>query len=139
MIRLSCTNCKTVLTIDDGFAGGVCRCQRCGTIQTVPSRLKNTESASDDTRAHESDDKSSKTLYQRQNHAEENIGTGLDQLAEVIAGSGLSRGGLSDSLPKPKPAAVIATPARRKIPWLAIAGIIILILIGIIIWLLLGR
>ena len=24
MIRLACTNCKTVLLIDDAFAGGVC-------------------------------------------------------------------------------------------------------------------
>ena len=29
-----------VLLFDDAFAGGVCRCQYCGTIQTVPSRLK---------------------------------------------------------------------------------------------------
>lgn len=36
MIRLECSNCRTVLTIDDAFAGGVCRCQQCGTIQTVP-------------------------------------------------------------------------------------------------------
>ena len=36
MIQLQCTNCNTVLSIDDAFAGGVCRCQHCGTIQTVP-------------------------------------------------------------------------------------------------------
>ena len=36
MISLECSNCKTVLNIDDAFAGGVCRCQQCGTIQTVP-------------------------------------------------------------------------------------------------------
>src|SRR5215217_6168635 len=40
MISLTCTNCRTVLTIDDAFAGGVCRCQHCGTIQTVPTHLK---------------------------------------------------------------------------------------------------
>ena len=28
------------LEIDDAFAGGVCRCQHCGTIQTVPSKKR---------------------------------------------------------------------------------------------------
>lgn len=36
MIRLECSSCKTVLSIDDAFGGAVCRCQYCGTIQTVP-------------------------------------------------------------------------------------------------------
>jgi hypothetical protein len=40
MISLPCTSCKKVLEIDDAFAGGVCRCQFCGTIQTVPASLK---------------------------------------------------------------------------------------------------
>jgi hypothetical protein len=42
MIRISCTSCKAVLSVDDGFAGGVCRCQHCGTIQVVPASLKPT-------------------------------------------------------------------------------------------------
>src|SRR5438477_631435 len=45
MISITCTNCKTLLTIDEAFAGGVCRCRHCGTIQTVPSRLKETAGA----------------------------------------------------------------------------------------------
>jgi hypothetical protein len=40
MIRISCTSCKAVLSVDDGFACGVCRCQHCGTIQVVPASLK---------------------------------------------------------------------------------------------------
>lgn len=40
MIRILCASCKNVLTVDDAFAGGVCRCQFCGTIQTVPAHLK---------------------------------------------------------------------------------------------------
>ena len=40
MISLTCTSCKRSLEIDDAFAGGVCRCQFCGTIQTVPANLK---------------------------------------------------------------------------------------------------
>ncbi len=40
MIRITCAKCKTILTVDDGFAGGVCRCQHCGAIQTVPAVTK---------------------------------------------------------------------------------------------------
>jgi hypothetical protein len=40
MIQITCSKCQVVLTIDDAFAGGVCRCQFCGTIQTVPRELK---------------------------------------------------------------------------------------------------
>ena len=40
MIRLTCTHCRATLEMDDGFAGGACRCRHCGTIQTVPSHLK---------------------------------------------------------------------------------------------------
>jgi len=36
MIRLRCTGCDAILEMDDAFAGGVCRCKHCGTIQTVP-------------------------------------------------------------------------------------------------------
>jgi hypothetical protein len=38
MIRLTCTHCQEVLSVDDAFAGGVCRCRHCGTIQTVPKK-----------------------------------------------------------------------------------------------------
>ncbi|HEX2970942.1 MAG TPA: hypothetical protein VHP11_01345 [Tepidisphaeraceae bacterium] len=40
MIQITCSKCEVVLTIDDAFAGGVCRCQHCGTIQTVPRELR---------------------------------------------------------------------------------------------------
>jgi hypothetical protein len=40
MIRLACTQCKAQLVIDDAFAGGACRCQHCGAIQTVPKKFK---------------------------------------------------------------------------------------------------
>ena len=43
MIRINCTHCKAQLSIDEAFAGGVCRCQFCGTIQTVPKHLKGAE------------------------------------------------------------------------------------------------
>ena len=56
MISLTCTSCKKVLQIDDAFAGGVCRCQYCGTIQTVAASLKNSPNAAGT---------GSRTLYQR--------------------------------------------------------------------------
>ena len=57
MISLTCTSCKKVLEIDDAFAGGVCRCQFCGTIQTVPANLRKGAAAGASTK--------SKTLYQK--------------------------------------------------------------------------
>lgn len=38
MISLACSTCSTTLNVDDGFAGGVCRCSKCGTVQTVPRK-----------------------------------------------------------------------------------------------------
>ena len=37
MIQLNCIKCSATLSIDDAFAGGVCRCQHCGAIQKVPT------------------------------------------------------------------------------------------------------
>ncbi len=36
LMQITCNHCRACLQIDDGFAGGVCRCRYCGTIQTVP-------------------------------------------------------------------------------------------------------
>jgi len=80
MISLTCTHCKTVLTIDDAFAGGACRCQHCGTIQTVPTKLKgNTTAAAT----------SGKALYRNKARGG-STGTGLDDLADAVLSSGLS-------------------------------------------------
>ncbi len=35
-INLPCPGCHTVLELDAGFAGGVCRCSNCGILMTVP-------------------------------------------------------------------------------------------------------
>lgn len=40
MINLSCPKCTTELEIDDGFAGGICRCFECGTLMTVPAKAE---------------------------------------------------------------------------------------------------
>ena len=71
MIRIACTNCKTILSIDDAFAGGVCRCQHCGTIQTVPAK----EAAASGQVVG-----GAKSLYQN----EARSGTGLTDLAGVV-------------------------------------------------------
>ncbi len=36
-IELECPSCSTMLELDQGFAGGVCRCFNCGTLMTVPA------------------------------------------------------------------------------------------------------
>src|SRR5436309_1178295 len=118
MISLTCTNCREVLTIDDAFAGGVCRCQHCGTIQTVPSRLRGGATPKP-TKV----DPATKTLYRRSGTADsKNPGTGLDELAEVVASSGLlgSGSGLSSArLRGAAPASSSSTspPPRSLAPW----------------------
>jgi hypothetical protein len=82
MIVIQCTNCKRQLSIDDAFAGGVCRCQHCGTIQTVPA-------AGSATPAHSIDSTSGRSLY-AQVPAAGTSGSGLDDLAGYVASSGLS-------------------------------------------------
>ena len=61
MISLTCKSCKKSLEIDDAFAGGVCRCQHCGTIQTVPARRKGNSRPAGPT----APTTPSKALYQR--------------------------------------------------------------------------
>jgi hypothetical protein len=105
MISITCTNCRTELRIDDAFAGGVCRCQHCGTIQTVPSHLKNSARVDNPTaRAG-----ASKALYQ-QKKAFSDAGTGLDDLANAIASSGLS----SSRLRSATATSAKAAPAKTK-------------------------
>src|SRR5687768_6126316 len=84
--------------MDDAFAGGVCRCMYCGTIQTVPSHLKRPGTTN-----------KVKTIYQTQPRARANgAGNGngagdasgeLEQLADVVAATtgGSSGSGLAGS------------------------------------------
>jgi len=114
MIRLSCTNCKTVLEIDDGFAGGACRCLNCGTIQTVPLHLKGGGS----TPANESEAAArklpqSKTLYESKKSVAVGSGTGLDDLGQAVASSGLSGSGLGTSKPARRTTSNL-TPVKPK-------------------------
>src|SRR5476651_291208 len=98
MISISCTNCKTVLSIDDAFAGGVCRCQHCGTIQTVPAKARDGAAVG----ATGQSIGGMKSSYQ---NSDVGSGTGLDELAGIVVSSGLSSSRLtrkSKSEGKPK-------------------------------------
>ena len=120
MISLICTNCQSELTMDDAFAGGVCRCHHCGTIQTVPSSSV-----------------AAKPLYQR---------AASGPVVETPSGIEHLAGGLSDNLtssnlafPAPEKSAVAvaappaAQPAQRKsVSPLALAIVAaLLLLVGI--------
>jgi len=87
MIRITCTHCRQTLTIDDGFAGGVCRCQHCGTIQTVPVPTGKAQGRGASPAA--------KTLYRAHTRHDgddhhHGSGSGLDELAEVVSSSGVT-------------------------------------------------
>lgn len=111
MITLTCTKCRATLTIDDAFAGGVCRCQHCGTIQTVP-RLRDAGAPSSGAVA-QAVHGSARTLYQgKRSTAQAPTGSGLDELGEIIASSGLSSSRLRQ--PPSRPGAA-ARPERARI------------------------
>ena len=99
MINLTCTSCKKLLQIDDAFAGGVCRCKFCGTIQTVPSQQK-TRAAAPTAASVAPKAAPPKTLFQSSSRVEPmhapppTSGTGLDELAQIVASSGLAGTGL---------------------------------------------
>ena len=131
MIRLACTNCREVLTIDDAFAGGVCRCQHCGTIQTVPATSAANEVAvgGPNLGGGRGGTAFGTALPE---------GTGLDDLAGAVASSGLS----SQRLTRPDPAATkpttTARPAARRtspVPLFAVAGGVIVLLLAAVVYL----
>src|SRR5689334_2583069 len=125
MISLTCNNCQTVLTIDDAFAGGVCRCQHCGTIQTVPSHLKRKRAATPGPAgqgAQDAEPATGRTLYKKRPRPEPTSSTGLEDLADVVAGSGLSSGGLTSSRFGGAGAAKAQTTAAPSRQWAPIAA-----------------
>ena len=125
MISITCTSCKRVLSIDDAFAGGVCRCQFCGTIQTVPAKNAAQKAAS-------VSGKGSKTLFENKaRSAGVGSGSGLEDLADIVqSSSGLSNADLrkSKSAPLPPP-----PPPKNLTPILSLAGAIIVILLIVVI------
>jgi hypothetical protein len=131
MIEINCTNCKSLLQIDDAFAGGVCRCRHCGTIQTVPKRLKN--NSSNTGAMNEAAAGGASTLTKKPG-VEQGSGTGLDDLAGIVASSGLASTRLLRT--KEKAAAKPAAPRKdnRTAIIIAAAGGMIVVLLGIIIF-----
>jgi len=127
MIRLTCTHCRTLLTIDDAFAGGVCRCQHCGTIQTVPSHLKPKPGQKIDPAEAL---KQPKTLYQRKSRSN-TVGSGLDDLADAFTGSGIASGRLQAPPPPPP-----EPQPRHHGPLLIAAAVLILVLFAVVVYLL---
>jgi hypothetical protein len=127
------------MQIDDAFAGGACRCQHCGTIQTVPKRLKPspTTGKPNPTTPPSTAAAPPKPLYEKKVRPDLGMSSGLDELAEVVASSGLSsvrsRGQPAAKTVNP-PVAVEPPQKSKSTPLLVIAGIIILILVGVIIW-----
>jgi len=91
MIELSCGNCGQTLRVDDAFAGGVCRCNNCGTIQTVPSESRVADNAGSN--GQPAGSPASRPLYRREDQDDQT--SGLDELADVVASSGAMSSGLS--------------------------------------------
>src|SRR3954454_13484499 len=92
MLSLTCAQCKAMLSVDDAFAGGACRCQHCGTIQTVPRHLKGGGSAgaggAQGAATASGRATQSKTLYTKQARMG-GSSTGLEDLVGVVTSSGL--------------------------------------------------
>jgi len=135
MISITCTNCRAKLTIDDAFAGGVCRCQFCGTIQTVPAKGKPATASSAAPQA-----AASKTLYQNKARGRQSgaNGTGLDDLASAVASSsGLAGSGLSGR----RHSTSTAAPAKRRnlLPLLLIVCAVLVVILGIVLTVVLVR
>ena len=125
MISVICTQCRAQLEMDDAFAGGVCRCQYCGTIQTVPSlsKLKQRQAAPTATPV-----PASVTALPtggvaprpRDSGSANGNGapvSGLDALAEAVAtSSGLGRGSLRSGGTTPPERSTAALPAAPPDP-----------------------
>ena len=127
MIRIACTNCKTVLSIDDAFAGGVCRCQHCGTIQTVPAHAKNRAATAGAVTG-------SKAIYHRGGKSDPSSDS-LDELSAAVASSGLSGSGLTSNRLQRRGPLSSAGSKQSTTMIFAIVGGVIVVLVIIIIWL----
>jgi hypothetical protein len=122
MIQITCTSCKRVLSIDDAFAGGVCRCQFCGTIQTVPAKGSTQKAAAGVT-------KGPKTLFENKARGVTGVGSGsgLEDLADIVQSSS----GLSDPNLR-KPPIAPPPPQKNLTPLLGISAAVIIVLLVIV-------
>jgi hypothetical protein len=131
VIQLTCAQCKATLEVDDAFAGGVCRCQYCGTIQTVPrpgARPRSPDGTSAVRQGQANGTDEPKALYQVKSRTGlSSAPSGLEELAEVVHSSGLSGSGLlnrsharlSSNFPKTK----TKSPAKsNRMLWIGIGS-----------------
>jgi hypothetical protein len=121
MIQITCTSCKKAMRIDDAFAGGVCRCQFCGTIQTVPAAASRTAQSAVAGAA-----KGPKTLFENKTRsAAVGTGSGLDDLADVVHSSGLTDDRLQNK------SASGTGPGKNLMPIVGIAAVVIILLLAL--------
>jgi len=122
MIEITCTSCKRVLNVDDALAGGVCRCQYCGTIQTVAAKGSAPKAAA-------GAGKGSKTLFENKARGTgAGSGSGLEDLADIVQSSS----GLSDSRLRKPPSTPPAVQRQNLAPVLGLAAAVIVILLVIV-------
>ncbi len=134
MISISCTNCKALLTIDEAFAGGVCRCQHCGTIQTVPAGTRGHDSSVTGGVISGQSLGGSKVALPRD---KQGAGTGLEDLADIVASSGLAGSGLTSRRLSRSNNTAIAVPVAKPsklVPMIAVGSSIGVVLIGAILF-----
>ena len=122
MIQLQCTQCSTVLSIDDAFAGGVCRCQHCGTIQTVPAQSQPSRPGDP------SEQPSPKPLFKRKGRIESALSPYSDDLekaADQMPSSGMAASSLingvhrrsaADSVPMSSLLPMSSIPMSSQMP-----------------------
>jgi len=143
MITIICTNCQASLSIDDAFAGGVCRCQHCGTIQTVPAPRKTARPASPTAAKPPKPGGAAKSLVAGAARPRGTPGTGLDELAEAVASSGLAGSGLASGrhtrAPATPPPQQSSDSRRKLLPIVLIVAAALVVLIGIVIAILIAQ
>jgi hypothetical protein len=132
MISLTCTSCKKVLEIDDAFAGGVCRCQYCGTIQTVPASLKQSSRAGSPAIG-----TGAKTLYQRPSRG--NINAPGDAATEASGSQSGARGTSGAGEMPPTRAPVPGAGRKSLIPPIAMrsalaAVVVVVVILAVLVW-----
>ena len=131
MISLTCTSCKRALEIDEAFAGLVCRCQYCGTIQTVPAALKQGGRPSTPVGKNPT---TQKTLYQKQSAATRSAtATGV---APEMPPTAVTETPRATRAAQPTPATATARTVSKNTWLIGISiGIAAAFIIGIIAWL----
>jgi hypothetical protein len=129
MITLTCTQCHATLEMDEAFAGGACRCQHCGTIQTVPTHLKR--------KAMSGGAANTKTLHVHPTRPEPIAApsSGLDELADIVASSGLTSRRLRHAPNRATAEAPVETQKKSLMMPLVIGGVVVALLAAIGIWL----